>query len=92
MLLDITVVFNLGCFKSTVIRDNLLVSSKAHGWRRKFDELQGNFTLTTRHKAMTATQASAISGATTGFLLGCVFCKFKSINCHWAPCQVVAKA
>ncbi|KAL9966935.1 hypothetical protein ACROYT_G025081 [Oculina patagonica] len=54
-----------------VMRENLLVSSKAHRWRRKLDELQGNFIITTRQEAMTATQASAVSGATSGFLLGC---------------------
>lgn len=53
------------------------MSSSAHRWRRKIDELKGNFTLTARREAMTATQASAFSGAATGFLLGGALCKFK---------------
>lgn len=80
---NIHVFLNLSCYKSTVMRENLLVSSKAHRWRRKFDELQGNFIITTRQEAMTATQASAISGATTGFLLGCALCKFEVMNCKY---------
>lgn len=56
-----------------VIRDNLLISATAHEWRRTLDELQGNNTVTTRQEAMTGTQASALSGATTGFLLSCAF-------------------
>lgn len=66
-------------FKSSVIRDNLLVSSKAHEWRRTLDELQGNNTITTRQEAMTGTQASAISGATTGFLVACVLCESREM-------------
>lgn len=66
-------------FKSSVIRDNLLVSTKAHEWRRTLDELQGNNTVTTRQEAMTGTQASALSGATTGFLLSCAFCKLQIV-------------
>ncbi|XP_020627594.1 uncharacterized protein LOC110064831 [Orbicella faveolata] len=54
-----------------VVRDNLLISSKAHEWRRTLDELRGNNTITTRQEAMTGMQASAISGAATGFLLAC---------------------
>ena len=63
--------------KSSVIRDNLLVSSKTHEWRRTLDEFQGNNTITTRQEAMTSTQASAISGAATGFLLACASCKLQ---------------
>ncbi|KAJ7365211.1 hypothetical protein OS493_007863 [Desmophyllum pertusum] len=52
-----------------VLRENLLVSSDAHKWRRTFDEFWRNPTITTRQEAMTGTQASAISGATTGLLV-----------------------
>ena len=38
MLLDITVVFNLGCFKSTVIRDN------STGCHRRLMDGGGNLT------------------------------------------------
>ena len=62
---------------SSVIRDNLLVSSKAHEWRRILDEFQGNNTITTRQEAMTGMQASAISGGATGLLLACAFCKLQ---------------
>jgi len=63
--------------KSSVVRDNLLISSKAHEWRRTLDELRGNNTITTRQEAMTGMQASAISGAATGFLLACTLCKLQ---------------
>lgn len=43
------------------------------------DELQGNNTITTRQEAMTGTQASAISGATTGFLVACVLCESREM-------------
>lgn len=55
------------------------MSAKAHEWRRTLDELQGNNTVSTRQEAMTGTQASALSGATTGFLLSCAFCKLQII-------------
>ena len=62
-------------FLSIVIRDNLLLSSKAHEWRRNFDEMQGNPTLTTRREAMNSMQASVLSGGTTGMFLTCAICK-----------------
>lgn len=52
-----------------VLRENLLVSSKAYKWRRMLDELQGKPNMTTRKEAMTGTQASAISGGIGGLLL-----------------------
>ena len=45
------------------------MSSKAHKWRRTFDELWGNSTMTARKESMTGTQASAISGGVSGLLL-----------------------
>ena len=69
--------------KSSVIRDNLLVSSKAHEWRRTLDELQGNNTITTRQEAMSGMQASAISGAATGILLACALCKLQKCLISW---------
>ncbi|CAH3168353.1 unnamed protein product [Porites evermanni] len=54
-----------------VIRDNLLLSSKAHDLRRSLDQLQGNPTLTTRREAMTGMQASSLSGGAVGMLLSC---------------------
>lgn len=52
-----------------VLRENLLVSSKAYKWRRMLDELQGKPNMTARKEAMTGTQASAISGGISGLLL-----------------------
>ena len=60
---------------TTVIRDNLLLSSKALDIRRSLDQLQGNPTLTTRREAMTGMQASALSGGAVGMLLSCAICK-----------------
>lgn len=60
---------------STVIRDNLLLSSKAHNLQRSLDQLRGNPTLTTRQEAMTGMQASALSGGAVGMLLSCAICK-----------------
>ena len=60
---------------SSVIRDNLLLSSKAHDLRRSLDQLQGNPTLTTRREAMTGMQASSLSGGAVGMLLSCAICK-----------------
>ena len=74
---------NFFFIKSSVIRDNLLVSSKAHECRRKLDELQGNNTITTRQEAMSGMQASAISGAATGFLLACTLCKLQKGLISW---------
>lgn len=54
-----------------VIRDNLLLSSKAHDLRRTVDQMQGNPTLATRREAMSGMQASALSGGTVGMLLSC---------------------
>jgi len=54
-----------------VIRDNLLVSRKAHECRRALDQIQGNPTLTSRQEAMSSMQASALSGGATGMLLSC---------------------
>lgn len=53
----------------SVLRENLLVSSKAHKWRRTLDELQGKPSLTLRKEAMTGTQASGISGGISGLVL-----------------------
>lgn len=62
----------------TVIRDNLLLSSKAHEWRRTIDEIQGNPTITTQRETMSSMQASAVSGGTTGMILSCVICKLST--------------
>ena len=60
---------------SSVIRDNLLLSSKAHDLRRSLDQLRGNPTLTMRREAMTGMQASSLSGGAVGMLLSCAICK-----------------
>ena len=60
---------------SLVIRDNLLLSSKAHDLRRSLDQLRGNPTLTMRREAMTGMQASSLSGGAVGMLLSCAICK-----------------
>ena len=60
---------------SSVIRDNLLLSSKAHNLRRSLDHFRGNPTLTTRREAMTGMQASSLSGGAVGMLLSCAICK-----------------
>ena len=60
---------------SLVIRDNLLLSSKAHELRRSLDQLRGNPTLTMRREAMTGMQASSLSGGAVGMLLSCAICK-----------------
>ena len=60
---------------SSVIRDNLLLSSKAHDLRRSLDQLRGNPTLTMRQEAMSGMQASSLSGGAVGMLLSCAICK-----------------
>ena len=60
---------------SSVIRDNLLLSSKAHDLRRSLDQLRGNPTLTMRREAMTGMQASSLSSGAVGMLLSCAICK-----------------
>lgn len=62
-----------------VIRDNLLVSTKAHECRQTLDKLQGNPTMTTRQEAMSSMQASTVSGGVTGMVLSCAIWRGPSI-------------
>ena len=77
-----------------MIRDNLLLSSKAHDLRRTIDQMQGNPTLATRREAMSGMQASALSGGTVGMLLSCAICKSnKMLSCLFLKaCNIVLGA